>query len=236
MLIAIAGDDAKFCAQLQPLLAAQNHQVLVIPPGAPLAGTLRASGAHLLVMVPAEASKAACAALSAIRAEPALRRMPILCVHPRAPGKDGVAWLDAGADDFVNRPFDGEIFLARVRTLLRRRVWVGELADEPEPILSRGPLTLKLVTRQALLDGKLLALTRLEFDLLAHLLKSPASQPASRQELLAAVWNYPQEVETRTLDKHVETLRRKLGARGELIETVHGVGYRLAEPPLKASR
>ncbi len=229
MLIAIAGEDAKFCAQLQPMLAQQGHEVLLIPASAPLSDTLRASGAQLLVLVPSGSDGKG--VLSAIRADGGLKLLPILCVDPRGSSRDAVAWLDAGADDFVNRPFDPAIFQARVRTLLRRRVWSGEIVEEGPTLLSRGALSLKLVARQAFLDGKPLPLTRLEFDLLAHLLKAPVGKPATRQDLLSGVWNYPQDVETRTLDKHVETLRRKLGAFGGLIETVHGVGYRLAEPP-----
>ncbi|MDE2142930.1 MAG: winged helix-turn-helix transcriptional regulator, partial [Elusimicrobia bacterium] len=81
--------------------------------------------------------------------------------------------------------------------------------------------------RQAVISDKPVELTRLEFDLLAHLMRHQ-ERAFKREELLAAVWNYPDGVETRTLDKHVESLRRKLGSGGLLLQTVHGVGYRFA--------
>jgi DNA-binding response OmpR family regulator len=70
-------------------------------------------------------------------------------------------------------------------------------------------------------------LTRLEFDLLAHLMRH-RDRAFKREELLAAVWNYPDGVETRTLDKHIESLRRKMGIASDLLQTVHGVGYRFS--------
>jgi DNA-binding response OmpR family regulator len=146
-----------------------------------------------------------------------------------------VACLDAGADDFIHRPFNPQIFLARVRTLLRRRLWSGALKEEPVTRLEHGPLVVHLISRAVESSGQAVTLTRLEFDLLALLMKSP-DKVFSRQDLLEAVWNYPGNVETRTLDKHVETLRKKLGAGGASIQTVHGVGYRFAVPPPARAR
>jgi DNA-binding response OmpR family regulator len=84
---------------------------------------------------------------------------------------------------------------------------------------------LRLIARQALVGGRPVVLTRLEFDLLAEFLKHP-DRAFKREELLAAVWNYPEGVATRTLDKHVESLRRKLPGCADCLQTVHGVGYR----------
>ena len=155
--------------------------------------------------------------------------LPVLCVDPKAGADETVALLDAGADDAITRPFQPPIFLARVRTLLRRVVSAGDLQEETVTVVTGGPIELKLVSRQALVVGKPVELTRLEFDLLAHLIKHP-DRAFKRDELLAAVWNYPGSVETRTLDKHVESLRRKVGACAPLIQTVHGVGYRFSPP------
>ena len=88
---------------------------------------------------------------------------------------------------------------------------------------------MRLVARQATLSGKPLTLTRLEFDLLAFLLRN-ADRVSKREDILEAVWNYPGNVETRTLDKHIEPLRRKLGPVGASIQPVHGMGYRLSPP------
>lgn len=224
MIVTIAGDDARFCEQLAGLLEKQGHRPFIVARPGQVLESIKSQGPHLLVTAfgSLEVVKQV---MQSIRDQEAMRALPILCVNARGNSNDGVAVLDAGADDFIHRPFNPEIFLARVRTLLRRRIWSGAMPEEPLTSLRTGPLTVQLVSRQAVLDGEALLLTRLEFDLLSHLMKHP-EKVLKRQELLEAVWNYPREVETRTLDKHVENVRRKLGQAGPLIETIHGVGYR----------
>jgi len=224
MLIAVAAVEAKFRAQLKGLLETNGHKVMECASDAGALGVLRASKPHLIVVAGA-ADSGSPEFIRALRAQPDMRLLPILCVDPKAGSGDTVALLDAGADDAISRPFQPPIFLARVRTLLRRVVWAGDAPEEIVTILTGGPIELKLVSRQAIVVGKPVELTRLEFDLLAHLLKHP-DRAFKRDELLAAVWNYPGNVETRTLDKHVESLRRKVGPCADLIQTVHGVGYR----------
>lgn len=224
MLIAVAAPDPRFRAQLADLLESGGHRVVEAEARPDALAALRAAAPHLLVVACA-ADTSAAAFIRALRAQPDMRLLPVLCVDPRAGSSDSVALLDAGADDAITRPFQPPIFLARVRTLLRRVVWAGDAPEEVVTVLTGGPIELKLVSRQALVVGKPVELTRLEFDLLAHLLKHP-DRAFKRDELLAAVWNYPGNVETRTLDKHVESLRRKVGACAPLIQTVHGVGYR----------
>jgi len=226
VLIAIAADDAKFRIQLRELLEGGGHKVLDLPCSLDGVPALRSGKPHLLV-VAARADSAAASFIRGLRAQPDLRALPLLCVDPKAGSSDTVILLDAGADDAITRPFQPPIFLARVRTLLRRAVWAGDAPEEIVTVLTGGPIELKLVSRQALVGGQAVVLTRLEFDLLAHLLKHP-DRAFKRDELLAAVWNYPGSVETRTLDKHVESLRRKMGACAPLIQTVHGVGYRFS--------
>ncbi|MDE2292599.1 MAG: response regulator transcription factor, partial [Elusimicrobia bacterium] len=189
---------------------------------------LAAEPGHLVVLDGVPGREDAVEFLRALRASPATRALPVLRVDPAGTTKDVVEVLDAGADDYLVKPFNGEIFLARVRTLLRRSLWSGHLSPEPVAALSAGPVTVNVVERRVTVSGAEAPLTRLEFDLLTHLLKNK-DRVLKRVEILEAVWKYPQEVETRTLDKHVETLRRKLGEGGRLIRTVHGVGYRLTD-------
>lgn len=230
MFITIAGEDAKFCEQLRALLAAQNHRAVLAPWGKGVLDLLKTPPApQLLVFAQPEGGDSGASLLRSIRDNPELRQLAILCVNPRGGSADGVSALDAGADDFINRPFNPQIFLARVRTLLRRRIWTGGLQEEPVTSLQAGTLSLQLVSRQVCLDGSSLSLTRLEFDLLAFLMRN-MDHVFKRQDLLEAVWNYPENVETRTLDKHIETLRRKLGSSSSAIQTVHGVGYRFVAP------
>jgi DNA-binding response OmpR family regulator len=228
MHITIAGEEPKFCAQLQELLEAHNHQITSITRHGHVIEALRQAPPHLLVIVESFFKETLGSFLHVVREDPKLRRIPILCVNPKGSGSEGVDYLQAGADDFINRPFNPQIFVARVRTLLRRAIWSGDMKEEEEVTVLRAKgLEVKLVSRQALAAGVTITLTRLEFDLLSFLMKSP-ERVFKRQEILDAVWNYPQSVETRTLDKHVETLRKKLGAPGESIQTVHGIGYRFA--------
>lgn len=229
MLVAVYSSDERYRTTMSELVAGQGHRVVSErTPQAALA-CARSQRPQLLVLCNADGS--AVPLLTQLRADPSLRRLPVLCVDPRAGAAETVAMLDAGADDAISKPFQAPVFLARVRTLLRRAVWAGEApADEAVTVLRAGPIELRLLSRQCLLSGRPVELTRLEFELLAQLLRYP-ERAFKREELLAAVWNYPGNVETRTLDKHVESLRRKLGAAGQALQTVHGVGYRFSPVP-----
>ena len=228
MNVAVAAEDARFREQLSGLLEGQGHRVQAIPALKEALETIKRGRPSLLIV--AHSSEAAVPAfLRRLRESPELRRLPVLCVDPKSNSTEGVALLDAGADDVIHRPFQPPIFLARVRTLLRRVVWAGEAPEEIVTVLVGGPIELRLVSRQAVISNKPVELTRLEFDLLAHLMRHQ-ERAFKREELLQAVWNYPDGVETRTLDKHVESLRRKLGAAAPLLQTVHGVGYRFSPP------
>lgn len=230
MRICVAADPGKFCEQVSDLLREQGHEVVSIAKPARAFEELLQARADLLVVVKPFFNAAFGAFLKRVRADAKLRPTPVLCVDPKGTPDAGVSYLDSGADDFINRPFNPQIFLARVRTLLRRRVWAGELDEAPAvTALQVGQISVQLLQRQVSVAGQPLLLTRLEFDLLAFFLRHP-DHVLKREEILAAVWNYPGNVETRTLDKHVEMLRRKLGAQGAQIETVHGVGYRLGAP------
>lgn len=226
MNIAVAAQDGRFREQLCGLLEGQGHRAQSVPSLSQALDAVRAGKPSLLVLG-LTADPQAASFLRKLRETPELRRLPVLCVDPKSGSSEGVALLDAGADDVIHRPFQPPIFLARVRTLLRRVVWSGEAPEETVTVLTGGPVELRLVSRQALVAARPVELTRLEFDLLAHLMRHP-ERAFKREELLATVWNYPGGVETRTLDKHVESLRRKLGAAAGLLQTVHGVGYRFS--------
>jgi DNA-binding response OmpR family regulator len=235
MLITVAGSPGKFRDQLDELLRGQGFEPFPVDSPKSALAALKQRPPQLLVVLKPFFEEGFAPFMSALRADGALKAVPVLCVAPAGSVELACAGLDAGADDFIHRPFNAQIFLARVRTLLRRRAAEPE-AEEAVTVLHSGPLVVKLLSRQALLDGATLTLTRLEFDLLAFFARG-VDQVFKRDEILAAVWNYPGNVETRTLDKHVESLRRKLGAFGSSIETIHGVGYRfLPAPPRSAAK
>jgi DNA-binding response OmpR family regulator len=157
-----------------------------------------------------------------LRKAPSTASAPIIMLTARVAEADRVAGLDEGADDYILKPFSVKEVLARVRAVLRR----FERAGEEEETLVDGPITIDVPARRVLVDGNEVALTRKEFDLLAHLIRH-RGRVLTRERLLERVWGYDYPGETRTVDVHIRRLRRKLGEAAERrIETVVGVGYR----------
>lgn len=145
------------------------------------------------------------------------RRVPVVMLTARDDETDLVVGLSVGADDYVTKPFSPRELVARVRAVLRR------VADAAEGAVRRhGGLELDHATRRVRRDGEDVHLTPIEFDLLYALAGRPGIVH-SRERLLVDVWGYRDGLGARTVDSHVRTLRRKLGA--DVIRTVHGVGY-----------
>jgi len=149
--------------------------------------------------------------------------VPILILSARDEEVDRVAGLEAGADDFVPKPFSPRELLARVKAILRRAPGPAVQASET---LSVGDVELDHSSRSVRAAGERVELTAREFELLAALLAHP-NVVFSRDRLLEAAWGGRFPAGTRTVDVHVAQLRRKLGRPG-LIETVRGVGYKVA--------
>jgi DNA-binding response OmpR family regulator len=132
--------------------------------------------------------------------------------------RDVVACLEAGADDYMRKPFHLDELLARVRARLRTR------GSAEAQVLSSGDLRLDLRTRRATIDDRTVDLTAREFSLLETLLRH-SDQVLSREQLLSHVWGYYFDSTTNLVNVYINSLRKKLG--GDVIETVRGVGYRL---------
>ena len=157
--------------------------------------------------------------------------LPILFVTAKAAPEHIVEGLDAGADDYLTKPFDNTVLLARVRSLLRRSqvqqsaLSVGE-EDKAGLSLKYGPLELDNSGFRAFLDGQEMELTRSEFKLLHSLMESQG-KVLTRNQLIDQIQGEGVAVVGRTVDTHVFGLRKKLGTHSEVIETVRGVGYRI---------
>ena len=147
---------------------------------------------------------------------------PVLVITARDSVADRVKGLDAGADDYLVKPFDLDELSARIRALMRRR------AGRASPRIEHGPLTLDPATHQVTLNGDPLALSAREFALLHALLEQPGV-PLSRAQLEERLYGWNEEVESNTVEVYIHALRRKLGA--EWIRNVRGVGYRIPELP-----
>src|SRR5215475_14325067 len=157
----------------------------------------------------------------------AVSKVPIIVATARGTEEDIVRSLDAGADDYVVKPYGGAQLDARIRAVLRRSAGPAE-----EPVIEVGGLQVDRKARRATLDGRDLDLTPREFDLL-HYLAARAGTVVPKQELLVEVWQQPYGGSDKSLDVHLSWLRRKLGESAtepRYLQTVHRVGVRLTAP------
>lgn len=159
-----------------------------------------------------------------LRSTPATAQLPIILLTAKDSEYDKVIGLDLGADDYLPKPFGMMELIARIKSLLRRT----QTATTPAEY-QLGSLLVSAVRHTVAIDGVEISLTLKEFDLLVYLLQH-TGLVLSRDQLLAAVWGYDFDGGTRTVDVHIQTMRAKLGACGQLIQTIRGVGYKLEEP------
>ncbi len=163
-----------------------------------------------------------------IRMLRAVSDVPVIVATARDDEDEIIRLLDAGADDYVTKPYSAAQLGARIRAMLRRG---RPESGDGGPIVAGG-LRIDPARREAVLDGRPLELTRLEFDLLAHL-AGRLGDVVSRRELLAEVWRQPYGGGDKTIDVHLAWLRKKLGetaAEPRYLHTVRGVGVKLVDP------
>lgn len=154
------------------------------------------------------------------RADPRVKSVPIVMLTARSDESDKVSGLDAGADDYITKPFSTQELLARIRAVLRRRA-----PEQALDTVTVGDLTLDGATYRVTFRGTALKVGPTEFKLLNYLMRH-AERVHSRSQLLDKIWGDHVFIEERTVDVHVKRLRESLGSAGPMIETVRGAGYR----------
>jgi DNA-binding response OmpR family regulator len=215
--ILIVEDEARVASFLKKGLTAAGYTASVCDDGVRASSLIADEDFDLVLLDVGLPGQDGFAVLRAIRARG--ERLPVIFLTARDEIADTVAGLEGGADDYVTKPFIFEELLARVRARLREEV------RRDEPALVAGPLALDPRSRKVTCEGLEVELTAREFTMLETFL-SHAGQVLSREQLLSHVWGYDYDPGSNVVDVYVGYLRRKLGA--DIIETVRGMGYRLA--------
>lgn len=159
-----------------------------------------------------------------IRRDARTSQIPVIMLTARAQTEDRIQGLEAGADDYLTKPFSPKELVLRVNAILKRTDVTPGLVE-----YEFGPFRFDKNSVKFYLENEPLDLTATEFKLLLYLCER-AGKPQDRNDLLRVVWGYSDEVHSRTLDTHMKRLRQKLGEHGVLIETVRGVGYLAVSP------
>ena len=214
--ILIVEDEDRIVSFLTKGLEANGHSTMAVGDGITAAAVADDGDFDLMILDVGLPGKDGFAVLEEIRGRGV--RMPVIVLTARDATSDTVTGFDAGADDYVTKPFRFEERLARVRARLR------EQGTTEQTLLEAGTVVLDLRRRTVSVDGRSVELSSREFALAETLFRHPG-QVLSREQLLSMVWGYDFEPESNIVDVYIGYLRRKLGA--ERIETVRGMGYRL---------
>ena len=216
--VLLAEDDSAISEPLSRALEREGYQVLIAPDGNAALSAALYNDIHLVILdlgLPGTDGLEICR-----RIRDAGRDVLVLMLTARTDEVDFIVGLDAGADDYVGKPFRVAELLARVRALLRRRA--------PEVMEING-VRLESRARRVVADGYEIALANKEFELL-RVLMNRAGEVVPREDIIDEVWHDPTLLASKTLDMHISWLRRKLGAQTDVIDhriaTVRGVGFR----------
>ncbi len=220
-LVLIADDEARIRRLVADFLRRDGHTILEAEDGVAALELVEAHRAELgLVILDVMMPRMdGFGVLSAIRANDQGAPLPVMMLTARAEDTDELYGLEAGADDYVAKPFSPLVLAARVKTLLKR---VGATEEEADTF---GALTVDERRRMVMVEGQNVELTPKEYELLVYFKNNPRIA-LSREAILNAVWGYDYFGDLRTVDTHIKKLRAKLGSCGTLIGTVRGYGYR----------
>lgn len=220
-LIYIVEDDKNIQEIESYALGSAGYDVRCFDDGAAFSEAMKAVLPDLIlldIMLPGEDGLSI---LKRLRSDNETRNLPIIMVTAKSTEIDTVKGLDQGADDYITKPFGVMELMSRVKAILRR-----VKKDESEDVLRYKNIVLDQDRRLCTLDGEKVELTFKEYELIKLFLNNTGIV-LTRDSIMASVWGYDFTGESRTVDMHIKTLRKKLGAAGGMIVTVRNVGYKL---------
>lgn len=220
-LIYIVEDDKNIQEIESYALGSAGYDVRCFDDGAAFSEAMKAVLPDLIlldIMLPGEDGLSI---LKRLRSDNETRNLPIMMVSAKSTEIDTVKGLDQGADDYITKPFGVMELMSRVKAILRR-----VKKDESEDVLRYKNIVLDQDRRLCTLDGEKVELTFKEYELLKLFLNNTGIV-LTRDSIMASVWGYDFTGESRTVDMHIKTLRKKLGAAGGMIVTIRNVGYKL---------
>lgn len=225
--ILVVDDEADIVALVAYHLARAGYRVSTAANGTDALVAARQEQPAMIVLDLMLPGQSGYEVLEQLRAAEATQQIPVLMLTARREEQDRIHGLTLGADDYLTKPFAPQELVLRVGAILRR---VGAASKSSEDILSIGVLQIDRGEHRVRVDGRQVELTPTEYKLLMTLAERRGRVQA-RKHLLETVWEAAPDIQTRTVDMHVQRLRAKLGRAGDMIETVRGFGYRLRPAP-----
>ncbi len=225
--VLLVDDNRETVRTLRAYLEQSGFQVLTAYDGGSALQLLRGERPDLLLLDLMLPDKDGLDITRYVRADDRLKTIPIIMLTARIDDADKIVGLEIGADDYITKPYNPREVVARVRSVLRRSL--GDLDTEPERVLRVGNLRLDLAKRQLIAGQQEVELTRIEFEILQVLMRSPG-HVFTRTELIETALHFEYEGLERSLDTHIKNLRKKIEddpRNPDYIQTVYGVGYRL---------
>lgn len=159
--------------------------------------------------------------LSLIRSNHQFEKIPVIIISAKSSEQDIVRVLEAGADDYLTKPFSMKVLLAKIMVVLKR-----SQSDEAGSFVHYGEVSVDEVNHKAFVSDQEVVLTNKEFELLLLFVKHPC-RVFTRNQILNTIWGYDSDVFTRTVDSHISTLRKKLGDAGKIIKSIPKIGYKV---------
>ncbi|MDE6182366.1 MAG: response regulator transcription factor [Eubacteriales bacterium] len=227
--IYIIEDDKNISELLEIALKSYNYNTFTFENGEDAIKSLSINPPNLIICDVMLPSLDGTEIVNIIRNEKEFNTIPIIMLTAKDSELDKIKGLDAGADDYMTKPFSIMELMARIRAQFRKyESLVKTEKNLCKTEINIGNLKVNFITREVFVSGKLVEVTYKEYELLKYLIEN-INKPVSREELLNKVWGYEYTGETRTVDIHIKTIRKKLLDAENYIKTVRGIGYKISE-------